>query len=81
MHSLSIPDKFFAVVMPGWTGYTWNTDLFPDHVAMLNWLKERGLRVPLNVHPSGGIRFFEEHYQDACKITDCPIWNLLKIHR
>lgn len=67
MHSLSIPDKFFAVVMPGWTGYTWNTDLFPDHVAMLNWLKERGLRVPLNVHPSGGIRFFEEHYQDACK--------------
>lgn len=68
-HSLSIPDKFFAVMMPGWTGYTWNTDLFPDHKKMLDWLNANGLKVPLNVHPSQGIRYFEDNYDKACEIV------------
>uniref|UniRef100_UPI0027D30866 TIM-barrel domain-containing protein n=1 Tax=Cellulomonas sp. GbtcB1 TaxID=2824746 RepID=UPI0027D30866 len=33
----------------GWTGYTWNRDLFPDPHALLSWLHDRGLRVTLNV--------------------------------
>lgn len=68
-HSLSVPDKFFAVMMPGWTGYTWNTDLFPDHKKMLDWLNANGMKVPLNVHPSQGIRFFEDNYAKACEIV------------
>ena len=46
----------------GWTGYTWNSHLFPDHVAFMRWLHERGLKVSLNVHPADGIRAFEKAY-------------------
>lgn len=46
----------------GWTGYTWNRKLFPDHRAFLAALHERGLRTTLNVHPRDGVRAFEEPY-------------------
>lgn len=46
----------------GWTGYTWNRELFPDPQGFLNWLHEKGLRVTLNVHPADGVRAFEESY-------------------
>ena len=52
--------------MPGWTGYSWNTELFPDHKELLDWLHAEGFKVPLNVHPSQGIRFFEDAYEDVC---------------
>lgn len=46
----------------GWTGYTWNRDLFPDPEEFLAWLHDNGLRVTLNVHPADGVRSFEEAY-------------------
>lgn len=46
----------------GWTGYTWNRDLFPDPAAFLAWLHENGLRVTLNVHPADGVRAHEDSY-------------------
>lgn len=46
----------------GWTGYTWNRDLFPDPKGFLQWLHAHGLRVSLNVHPADGIRAYEEQY-------------------
>ncbi|WP_379161659.1 TIM-barrel domain-containing protein [Paenibacillus sp. sgz5001063] len=46
----------------GWTGYSWNRELFPDPQRFLGWLHERGLRVTLNVHPADGVRAFEEPY-------------------
>ena len=51
----------------GWTGYTWNRDLFPDHVAFLDELHGRGLKTTLNVHPRDGIRAFESAYPKAAK--------------
>ena len=57
----------YNLVLHGWTGYTWNTELFPDHKELLNWLHENGFYVPLNVHPSQGIRFFEDCYEAVCK--------------
>ncbi|MEL4503884.1 TIM-barrel domain-containing protein [Luteococcus sp. H138] len=57
-HLTEIDPKYGA----GWTGYTWNRELFPDHVGFLAWLHERGLKVSLNVHPAEGIRAFEEAY-------------------
>ncbi len=48
----------------GWTGYSWNTDLFPDPPAFLRELHERGLRVTLNVHPADGVRSFEDAYPE-----------------
>ncbi len=57
----------FNTFMPGWTGYSWNTDLFPDHRDLLNWLHDNKFHVTLNVHPSQGVRFFEDAYSEMCK--------------
>ena len=46
----------------GWTGYTWNRALFPDHVGFLRRLHDKGLKVSLNVHPADGIRAHEDAY-------------------
>ena len=56
----------FNIMMEGWTGYSWNTELFPDHKELLSWLHDKGYKVTLNVHPSQGIRFFEDCYADMC---------------
>lgn len=51
----------------GWTGYTWNRELFPDPAALLRELHERGMRVALNVHPADGVRRHEEAYPDVAR--------------
>lgn len=51
----------------GWTGYSWNTDLFPDYKRFLKTLHERGLRVTLNLHPATGVRYFEDMYEEMAK--------------
>lgn len=59
-------EAFYNLNMPGWTGYSWNTELFPDHRALLSWLHDHGFHVTMNVHPSQGIRSFEDCYADMC---------------
>jgi alpha-glucosidase (family GH31 glycosyl hydrolase) len=51
----------------GWTGYTWNTDLFPDPKQFLADLHERGLAVSLNVHPAEGVHAHEAAYPAIAK--------------
>jgi alpha-glucosidase (family GH31 glycosyl hydrolase) len=46
----------------GWTGYTWDSDLFPDPEGFLAALHERDLHVTLNVHPADGVRRHEQAY-------------------
>lgn len=46
----------------GWTGYTWNRDLFPDPEAFLSNLHKMGYKTALNLHPASGIRPYEECY-------------------
>lgn len=46
----------------GWTGYTWNRELFPDHVGFLAWLHAHGLKTSLNLHPAEGIHPHEAAY-------------------
>lgn len=48
----------------GWTGYSWNTDLFPDYKGFLNWLHEQNFKVTLNLHPAQGVRPFETMYKE-----------------
>ncbi len=55
--------KNVSEIMPGWTGYSWNTDLFPDYKKFLKTLKDNGFRVPVNLHPSMGVRWFEDAYK------------------
>ena len=59
-------DIFYNIMSPGWTGYSWNTDLFPDHVAFLKWLQDHGYKVTLNLHPASGCMFYEDAYADFC---------------
>lgn len=46
----------------GWTGYTWNRELFPDPPKFMEWLHEHNLKITLNVHPADGVRAFEDAY-------------------
>ena len=47
---------------PGWTGYTWDPEKFPEPEKLLSWLHEQGLKVTLNDHPADGVRPYEELY-------------------
>jgi alpha-glucosidase (family GH31 glycosyl hydrolase) len=47
---------------PGWTGYTWNRQLFPDPEAFIAWLHQQGLHTALNLHPADGVYPHEEQY-------------------
>ena len=58
-------------IVGGWTGYTWNKELFPDHKAFLKELKERNLKIALNLHPHSGVNRHEEMYEDMA--TACGI--------
>lgn len=49
--------------LEGWTGYTWNTELFPDPPAFLDWLHEQGLKTALNLHPADGVGAHEAMYE------------------
>lgn len=51
----------------GWTGYTWNRDLFPDPQRFLSNLHNRGLRTTLNDHPALGVRAHEEIYPEVAR--------------
>ncbi|GAA1995616.1 alpha-glucosidase (family GH31 glycosyl hydrolase) [Nakamurella flavida] len=62
-HLVDVEEKYGS----GWTGYTWNRDLFPDPDAFLTWLHEHGLRVTLNVHPADGVRAYEELYPEMAR--------------
>lgn len=55
----------------GWTGYTFNKELFPDRKRFLNQLKERSLHTAFNLHPHAGVRCHEEMYEEmaiACGV-------------
>lgn len=51
----------------GWTGYSWNTELFPDYKGFLKWLHEQNLKITVNLHPAQGVRFFEDMYEEMCE--------------
>ena len=46
----------------GWSGYTWNRNLFPEPEIFLKGLHEEGLKITLNLHPASGVQPFEEAY-------------------
>lgn len=48
----------------GWTGYTWNKELFPNPKAFLAELHDRGLHISLNDHPADGVQSYEDLYEE-----------------
>ncbi len=57
----------FGVKYRGWTGYSWNTELFPDYKEFLNKLKADNLHITLNLHPADGIHSYEDMYKEMAK--------------
>jgi alpha-glucosidase (family GH31 glycosyl hydrolase) len=49
--------------LPGWTGYTWNKEFFPDPRGFFERLHQRGVRACLNLHPAGGVAPKEAAYE------------------
>ena len=62
-HLMKIPEEYGTA----WTGYTWDKELFPDHVTFLEELRKRKLKTTLNVHPADGVRAYEKPYAAMCK--------------
>lgn len=62
-HKVKIPEKYGSP----WTGFSWNKDLFPDHIQFLQWLHQHNKHVSLNIHPADGIRAFEDQYPAVAK--------------
>lgn len=62
-HLVDIDPKYGS----GWTGYTWNKELFPDPKEFMIWLHDHGLKVTLNVHPAGGVQAHEEKYKEMAE--------------
>ena len=62
-HYVAIDPKYGK----GWTGYTWNRELFPEPEAMMKEIHDNGLHFSLNVHPADGVRAHEEMYPEMAK--------------
>ncbi|KAK0642050.1 glycoside hydrolase family 31 protein [Cercophora newfieldiana] len=62
-HKVDIPSQYGS----GWTGYSWNRELFPDPEGHVKEMHRRGLKVTLNDHPADGVRAFEDLYEDVAK--------------
>ncbi len=62
-HLVDIPEEYGK----GWTGTTWNRDLFPDPERFLGWVKDHGYRISLNLHPADGVRAYEDQYEEMAR--------------
>lgn len=51
----------------GWTGFSWNRDLFPDPPGLISWLHTKKLLTSLNLHPADGIHPHEDQYPSAAR--------------
>ncbi|MCQ2771246.1 MAG: alpha-xylosidase [Clostridia bacterium] len=49
----------------GWTGFSWNTELFPDWKRTVKKIHDKKIKVSLNLHPAAGVRFFEDMYKEV----------------
>ncbi len=58
-HLVDLEEKYGS----GWTGFTWNKELFADPEKLIKWLHQKQIKTALNLHPSDGFREFESDYQ------------------
>ncbi|MCI9504741.1 MAG: alpha-xylosidase [Clostridia bacterium] len=63
----------------GWTGYSWNKNLFPDYKGFLKKIQEKNLKITLNLHPADGVRWFEDSYNEMAKALGRDASTLEKI--
>lgn len=59
----------------GWTGFSWNKDLFPNPKEFLDFLHDRNMEVTLNLHPAEGIAAHEDRYKEIAKALGADVDN------
>ncbi len=64
---LNMMEYVYDVWSVGWTGYSFNTDLFPDPDGFLKKLQDDNYKVTFNLHPSQGVRWYEDCYEEMCE--------------
>lgn len=62
-------DKVKKSAFNGWTGYSWNTDFFPNASKFLKEMHDRGVKITLNDHPADGVAPYEDRFEEMCKAT------------
>ncbi len=65
----------------GWTGWSWNPELFPNPQGFLEWLQQNNLRTTLNLHPADGIAPHEDNFTALANDLGLPTnqtikWNI-----
>lgn len=60
------------------TGFTFNNNLFPNPIEMINELHKKDIKLGLSVDPSEGIYPFEAYYQNACNYLGGTAGTILK---
>lgn len=70
-HLVNIDRKYGS----GWTGYTWNKDLFPEPERFIKHLHTKGLKTSLNVHPADGVKGHEEMYTEMADYLNKDVSN------
>lgn len=67
-HIVDIPEAVRDPQSPGgWTGYSWNKELFPDYKAFLQYLHEHHISTTLNLHPADCVRKHEDMYEEMAR--------------
>jgi alpha-glucosidase (family GH31 glycosyl hydrolase) len=75
-HLVDIDPKYGS----GWTGYTWNLELFPDPIGFMQDLHDRKHKVTLNLHPADGIRAYEKQYPRVAEYMGIDPKSELPVH-
>jgi len=85
IHENDIPIDVMVVDMDwhkdGWTGWSWNKNLFPNPQGFIEWLHEKNIKTTLNLHPADGIGTHEDNYQALANELGHPTnqtikWNI-----
>lgn len=64
----------------GWTGYTWNKNLFPNPKAFAEKIHNKNLKIGVNLHDREGIASHEEHYLEIAKAVGVDYENKEKVN-
>jgi hypothetical protein len=84
--SLGRPSRRSFLILPicaracaGWTGWTFDKQLFPYPEDTLGYLKSRGLLLAANLHDAQGVGNWDRQYEPLAKVRgDLPPLQVLR---
>lgn len=74
-HKVHIDPKYGS----GWTGFSWEKELFPDPEKLISYFHENHLRTALNLHPAEGIAAHEDTYREMAEAMGADYENEEKV--